>query len=62
MNYKIDWKIVKSKSDKHPEYSYPMGEILCRSLEEAQEYVKNSEFTDCVITDYSESVSFEDMK
>ena len=50
----INWKVVKSSSDKHPKYGYPMGQVLCRTLEEAQEYVKNSEFTDCFITDYED--------
>ncbi len=50
----INWKIVKSKSDKHPEFGYPMGQILCRTLEEAQEHVKNSEFSDCFIIDYDD--------
>lgn len=49
---KLNWHIVKSKSDKHPECGYPMGQILCRSLEEAKECLKNSEFKDCFITKY----------
>lgn len=48
----IDWKIVKSKSDQHPECGYPMGEILCRNLEEAKEYIKKSDFNDCYIENY----------
>lgn len=52
MNSIINWKIVKSKSDIHPECGYPMGEVLCRNLEEANEYVKESEFKDCYIVDY----------
>lgn len=48
----INWKIVQSKSDKHPECGYPMGQILCKSLEEAQEHIKDSEFNDCFITSY----------
>jgi hypothetical protein len=47
------WKVVESKSDKHPEFGYPMGQVLCRSNEEAEEYIKKSEFTDCLIRDYS---------
>ena len=27
-NQLLDWKIVKSKSDKHAKYGYPMGRIL----------------------------------
>lgn len=49
-----EWKIVKSKSDKHPEFGYPMGQILFRNLSEAEEYVRNSEFIDCFIEDYKE--------
>lgn len=48
----INWKIVQSKSDKHPECGYPMGQVLCKSLEEAEEHIKNSEFNDCFITSY----------
>ncbi len=52
MNDLYNWKFVKSKSDKHPVFGYPMGAVLCRNLEEANEYIKNSEFVDC----YSEFV------
>lgn len=52
----LDWKIVKSKSDKHPKYGYPMGRILCRNMMEAEDFLNNSEFTDCLIEDYFEKV------
>lgn len=52
MSAMINWKIVKSHSDKHPEFGYSMGEVLCRSLEEAVEYIKNSEYNDLYIEDY----------
>jgi hypothetical protein len=47
-----DWKIVKSKSNKHPEAGYPMGEILCFNQKDAEEYIEKSEFTDCYIENY----------
>jgi|GEM_PF-7081943 len=47
-----NWKVVVSKSDSHPEYGYPMGQILFRSMKEAEEYVKKCEFKDCYIKDY----------
>ena len=46
-----DWKVVQSKSDKHPEFGYPMGQVLCRNINEAEDLVNNSEFTDCYIED-----------
>lgn len=48
----LSYKIVESRSDTHPECGYPMGQILCRSQEEAEDYVAKSEFTDCYIRDY----------
>lgn len=48
----INWRIVKSKSDCHPIYGYPMGQILCRNEEEANEYIEKSEFKDCYLEDY----------
>ena len=47
-----NWRVIKSASDKHPEFGYPMGQVLCRNLKEAEEYVKNSEFPDCFISEY----------
>jgi hypothetical protein len=38
-----DWKVVQSKSDKHPEFGYPMGQVLCRNINEAEDLVNNSE-------------------
>lgn len=55
-----DWKIIKSKSDAHPEFGFPMGEILCKSLKEAEEYIEESEFKDCYILDYCESERWKD--
>ncbi len=52
MSALINWKIVQSKSDKHPEFGYPMGQILCRNLEEAEDHIKNSEFKDSYMNDY----------
>jgi ribosomal protein L37AE/L43A len=48
----FNWKIVKSKSDRHPIYGHPMGKILCRNMKEAEEYIEKTEFTDCFIEDY----------
>lgn len=45
----LGYAIVASRSDKHPDYGYPLGQILCRSLVEAKEYIEKSEFTDCYI-------------
>lgn len=53
----VNWQIIKSISDKHPEFGYPMGEILCRSLEEAEEHIKNSEYNDLYIQAYLQSHS-----
>lgn len=50
----INWKVVQSRSDKHPEHGYPLGELLFTTLEAAKEFVENSEFTDCYITDYTD--------
>lgn len=50
----LNWKIVSSRSDKHPECGYPLGDVLCRSLEEAQKYIEDSKFTDCYVRDYGE--------
>ena len=50
-----DWKILTSISDKHPEIGFPMGEVLCRSTKESQEFIDNSEFKDIIIKDYKES-------
>lgn len=51
-NCEMNWKIVKSRSDKHPEYGYPMGQILCRDIDEANEYIEKSEFKDLYIEEY----------
>lgn len=48
----LNWKIVESKSDSHPDFGYPMGQILCRSLSDAEEHIEKSEFKDCFIRDY----------
>lgn len=48
----INWKVVESRSDQHPEYSYPMGQILCRDLKEAEDLLRETEYTDCFIRDY----------
>jgi hypothetical protein len=48
----INWKIVKSRSDKHPECGYPMGQVLCRSQDEANDHIQKSEFNDCYIEEY----------
>jgi hypothetical protein len=50
----VDWKIVASRSDKHPQCGYPMGKVLCRNLEEAEEYIAKSDFEDCYIVNYTE--------
>jgi hypothetical protein len=50
----LNWKVVSSRSDKHPEFSYPMGDILFRNEEEAREYIANSEFTDYYMREYGE--------
>lgn len=47
-----NWKIIQSRSDKHPECGYPMGQILCRNVEEAKDYIEKSEFKDLYISDY----------
>ena len=47
-----NWKIVKSKTDKHPEFGYPMGQVLCRSQDEANDHIEKSEFKDCYIEEY----------
>ncbi len=52
MNDLVNYKIVESRSGSHPIHGYPMGKILCRNLEEAEEYIKNSEFKDCFISNY----------
>ena len=52
----IEWKVVSSISDKHPEYGYPMGKILCINLKEAEEYVKESEYNDCYIENYADVI------
>lgn len=49
-----EWLILSSKSDKHPEYGYPMGQILCRSKKEADEHIKNSPFKDIQIKKYED--------
>lgn len=59
---KDEYKVVKSRSDKHPEYGYPLGEILCANLEVAEDYVKNSEFTDCFILDLDKSQKGKEMQ
>lgn len=46
------WKVIKSLSNKHPEYGYPMGQILCRSQADAEKFINSTEFKDCVIEDY----------
>lgn len=51
-----DWKIVKSKSNEHPHCGYPLGEVLCRNLQEAQDYIKKCEFKDCYIEDYHDVI------
>jgi hypothetical protein len=51
----INWKIVESKSDKHPECGYPLGKILCRTIEEAEAFIQKSEFNDLYIKDYKEN-------
>ncbi len=48
----LNWYVVKSKTDSHPDCGYPMGQILCRNLDDANEYIKNSDFDDCFITDF----------
>jgi len=52
MQNMINWHIVQSKSDKHLECGYPMGQVLCRSKEEAEELCKESEFKDCYFREY----------
>lgn len=47
-----DWKVIKSKSDKHPDWGYPVGQILCRNQEEAEKFINSSEFKDCIVEDY----------
>lgn len=48
----MNWVVVESKSDKHPDFGYPMGQILCRNLDEAKKYIEESEFNDCYIRNY----------
>lgn len=52
-NFMKDWKVIKSKTDKHPDCGYPMGQILCRTKEEAEKFINSSEFKDCIIEDYN---------
>lgn len=47
-----DWVVVRSKSGKHPEYGYPIGEILCRSLEDVESAIKNSGMDDPIVEPY----------
>lgn len=47
-----EWKIVASRSDAHPKHGWPLGQVLCRNLEEAEDFIRNSEFKDCYISDY----------
>ena len=54
MSELINWKIVCSRSDMHPEFGYPLGQILCRNLQEANEYIEKSEYNDLYIKDYGE--------
>jgi len=49
----LNWHVVKSRSDSNPFDGCPMGQILCRNIEEAKEYVENSTFNDLYIEDYS---------
>jgi hypothetical protein len=51
-NTDYKWYVVESRSDKHPEYGFPMGKVLCKSLEEAKEYIEKSEYKDCFISKY----------
>lgn len=46
------WWVVKSKSGKHPEIGYPMGEVLCRNWEDIPEIIKDSGMNDPVIERY----------
>ena len=48
----LNWKVVESRSNSHPDFGFPMGKFLCRSQEEANEYISKSEFKDCFIKNY----------
>jgi len=54
-DYIKEYKVVRSKSDKHPDFGYPMGQILCNNIYVAHEHIKNSEFKDCYIEDYNKN-------
>ena len=50
-------KIIKSLSDKDPEYGFPLGEILCTTEKHLQEKLlelKNRGFKDLIVIPYIE--------
>lgn len=50
----LNWQIVQSKSDHHPEFGYSMGQVLCRNEREDIEVIEKSEFKDCYTKDYND--------
>jgi hypothetical protein len=50
-----NWMVIKSRSNKHDEFGYPLGEILCKNLKDAKiamDILKITGFSDCVIEPY----------
>ncbi|HJU78102.1 MAG TPA: hypothetical protein VJ599_00870 [Nitrososphaeraceae archaeon] len=50
------YKVIISKSNKHPYYGYPFGHVFCRNIEYAQNYIAESEFKDLYIQDYQDYI------
>jgi putative phage-type endonuclease len=55
-----NWFVVKSRSGKHKEFGYPIGEILVQSREEIDSAIKNHDIHDPVIIPYLEYQSKHD--
>lgn len=51
-----DYKVIISKSNKHPDCGYPFGHVLCRNIEDAQNHIAESEFKDLYIQDYQDYI------
>lgn len=51
---KNDWYIVKSKSNSHPEFGYPHGQILCKGKDALEDHLKTSDFKDLIIQKYND--------
>jgi hypothetical protein len=49
-----NWFVVKSRSGKHKEFGYPIGEILVQSREKIDSAIKNHDIHDPVIIPYLE--------